>query len=329
MKFLTFTDVHASAINPESRVDDYLADILAKLAQIGQAGRKLGVDFYILAGDLFNLKYPLRNPHNLNRALIDMFKGYGAPVYATEGNHDLRNDSYETFNEQPLSVLYASGALHQIRDERVVCYDGVEVHLRGFPFVEDPDIELMPKAPRESDYSISVLHLYSSLGGGTLHGTKVYSYPEIAALGDDMFVMGHYHIDQGITSIQHEGRKVTFVNVGAVSRGSLVEDNLDRIPRIGYVEVTRDGDTVRVDTKSVRLKVKPSSEIFDLEAKREEKKKMDEAEAFVERLRVEESEEPGEERLEAALTSLDVDKVVLESVRHYLEEADITLKEMS
>jgi hypothetical protein len=54
-------------------------------------------------------------------------------VYAIEGNHDLKNDSYETFSEQPLSVIHASGALKQIREE---CIDDgkVKIRLRGFPF---------------------------------------------------------------------------------------------------------------------------------------------------------------------------------------------------
>lgn len=333
-RFITFTDVHASAINPASRTGDYLSDIMAKLEQIGQVGRKVGADFYILAGDLFNLKYPMRNPHSLNRALAEVFKGYGAPIYATEGNHDLRNDSYETFDEQPLSVLYQTGVLMQARDELITLHNGMSIQIRSFPFQEEPDIPSMPKCNKVADYHIAIMHLYSSPSGGTLHGTKVYSYPDIAKLDDDMFVMGHYHIDQGIRTIKHDGRDVTFVNVGAISRGSLVEDNLDRTPRIGYV-CLKPGDeymtlkgSITMDAKSVRLKVKPASEVFDLEAKEDERVRMDEAEAFVEKLRIEENEDDGIDRLDAAIDSLDVDKGVLESVRHYIQEADIALKDV-
>jgi len=337
-RFITFADVHASAINPGSRIGDYLGDILAKLVQIGRVGRKVGAHFYILAGDLFNLKQPIRNPHSLNRVLAEVFKEYGAPIYATEGNHDLRNDSYETFDEQPLSVLYETGVLVQARDELFTLENGMSIQIRSFPFEENPDINSMPACNRVADYHIAILHLYSSPSGGSLHGMRVYSYPEIAGLGDDMFVMGHYHIDQGIRVVRHGDRDATFVNVGAISRGSLVDDNLDRIPRIGYVtlhNIVREGpmgpkvmDGATVDAKSVRLKVKPAGEVFDLEAKEDEKRRMGEAEAFVEKLRIEEDEEGGTDRLDEAIDSLDVDKDVLDSVRHYLQEADISLKDV-
>jgi predicted phosphodiesterase len=328
MKFLTFADPHISAINPQSRVGSYLDDILAKLSQIGQAGSKIGVDFYVMAGDLFNLKAPMRNPHSLNGTLIELFRGFGAPVYATEGNHDLRNDSYKTFSEQPLSVIYASGAMKQIRDTAVHTAN-MHVRLRGFPFEEEPDLSAMPKRPEGMDLSVAVLHLYSSLNGGKYHSSKVFSYNDIAQLGDDVFVMGHFHIDQGVTTIKYEGRDVTFINVGAVSRGTLVDDNVHRDPKICLVEVDRVQGKVVVKARPVRLNVKPADKVFDLEAHAKEKTRMQEAEAFVERLRMEEVEQDATGRIEAELGSMALDKSVLDSVIHYLTEADLALKEVN
>lgn len=326
MKFITFTDVHVSSVNPQSRVGSYLDDILDKLNQIGAAGKKLGIDFYLLAGDLFNLKYPMRNPHSLNKTLIDLFKGFGAPVYAIEGNHDLRNDSYKTFDEQPLSVLYSSGALIQLRN-KVIEKGGLRVGLRGFPFDENPDLTLMPKKPEGVDLSVAVMHLYSSLNGGRYHSANIFSYKDIAQLGDDIYVMGHYHVDQGITTISYEGREVVFINVGAVSRGALADDNLTRTPRISFVELSKDpnGKAI-VTTKSIRLKAKPANEVFDLESRDKEQKRMEEAEAFVERLRAEDKDQDALVRIDTELTSLKLDKDILESVTHYLTEADLVLK---
>lgn len=326
MKFITFTDVHISSVNPQSRVGSYLDDILAKLTQIGQAGKKVGVDFYVLAGDLFNLKAPMRNPHSLNSTLIELFRGFGAPVYATEGNHDLRNDSYKTFSEQPLSVIYASGALKQIRDTAVHT-DSMHVRLRGFPFEEEPDLSSMPKRPEGMDLSVAVLHLYSSLNGGKYHASKVFSYNEIAQLGDDVFVMGHFHIDQGVTTIKYEGRDVTFINVGAISRGALVDDNVNRDPKMCLVELDKVAGKVVVRARPVRLNVKPADKVFDLDAHAKEKTRMQEAEAFVEKLRTEDVEQDATGRIESELDSMKLDKTVLDSVLHYLTEADLALKE--
>jgi len=325
VKFITFTDVHISAHNPQSRVGSYQNDILDKLRQIGAVGKKIGVDFYLLAGDLFNLKYPMRNPHSLNTVLIETFKQYGAPVYATEGNHDLRNDSYATFDEQPLKVLYSSGALVQLRDVTIAEGD-LRVGLRAFPFDENPDLSVLPKRPSDVDFSVAVLHLYASAKGGKYHSASMYSYDDIAQLGDDMFVLGHLHIDQGITTSHVGGRNVTYINVGAVSRGSLADDNTTRAPKIGYVEVSKINGAVSVLAKSVRLKVKPAEEVFDLESHEKERKKHEEAEAFVEKLRAEESGQNALERIDSVITSMGLDKAVLGSVTHYLTEADLLLK---
>lgn len=325
MKFITFTDVHISSVNPQSRKGSYLQDIHDKLVQIGSVGRKLGVDFYLLAGDLFNLKFPMRNPHSLNKSLIDLFSGYGAPVYATEGNHDLRNDSYKHFDEQPLAVLYSSGALKQLRDT-VVESGGLRVRLRSFPFEESPDLLHFPRNPGDTDLSVAVLHLYSGPSGGKYHTARMYSYDEVAQLGDDVFVMGHLHLDQGITTIRRAGREIVFVNVGAVSRGSLADDNVTRSPKIGYVEILPGVDRPVVKAVSVKLRTKPAEEVFNLEEKRLERQRMEEAEAFVERLRAEESEEDALGKIDSVLDSMGLDKDVLDSVQHYLNEADLSLK---
>ncbi|MBD3261265.1 MAG: hypothetical protein GF334_06205 [Candidatus Altiarchaeales archaeon] len=330
LRFMTFTDVHISSVNPQSRRGDYLGDILDKLKQIRDVGQKLGAQFYLCGGDLFNLKAPMKNPHSLNRTLIELFRSFKGDVYTTEGNHDLRFDSYETFNEQPLAVLYQSGALLQLR-ESVITHEGVSVRIRSFPFEEEPDLESLPKAKDDVDLNVCVLHLYSSPQGGMLYKHKLFSYPEISSLGDDIFLLGHYHVDQGIETLGINGKDQTFINLGALSRGSLVEDNIQRTPRIGYVEITKTGDEVKVSTKAIRLKVKPATEVFDLEEKDQEQKKLKEAEEFVEKLKDDSFEEDleGEDRVVAALDKLKIDKKVLEKVSYFLTSAHEELEKIS
>ena len=322
--FITFTDVHISATNPRSRQGDYKQDIIDKLDQIKAVGEKLKVAFFVFAGDLFNLKAPMRNPHSLNSTLIDLFKSFPAPVYATEGNHDLRYDSYETFEEQPLKVIYSSGALRQTRDIRIEP-DGIDVHLRGFPFEENPNFKKMPKADKHNcDISICLLHLYTSPSGGSLPKQKIYGYHEISELGDDIYVMGHYHIDHGI--IQVDGK--TYVNVGAISRGSISEEDINRQPKIGWVTVTKDDNGIQVEGKAIKLKVRPVDEVFDLEQHEEDKKSSKEAEEFVSKLKTDMSDEiSGEDRVGEEINRLDLEKDVLERLEGFLEDADIELKE--
>ena len=323
VKFLTFTDVHISSINPEARLGDYKKDILDKLTQIRMVGEKLKVDFFIFAGDLFNLKFPLKNPHELNTELINLFKSFPAPIYATEGNHDLRNDSYETFNEQPLSVIYASEALIQARDITFE-KDNFKIKIRSFPFSEKPDLEKLPKADKQ-DLNICILHLYAIPEGGNLFKQKLYSYKDICTLGDDIFVMGHYHIDQGIQTVN--GNKV-FVNVGAVSRGTFSGDNTDRDPKIALVTATFYGGSCSYSGQAIRLKVKPATEVFDFEQRDEDKKKVEEAEIFVAKLKddmvvvTDDKDKIGEE-----VSQMNLERKIMDKTMYFLNKADIYIKE--
>ena len=318
--FVTFTDIHVSSVNPSSRKGSYQNDIFQKLEQIKAIGKKVGADFFICGGDLFNLKAPMRNPHGLNSRLINLFKSFPAPIYATEGNHDLRQDSYETFDEQPLNVIYSSDALIQARNIKRTIND-ITFRIRSIPFQEEPDLSTIDRAGDDVDVSIFILHLYATLEGGMLFRTKLFSYYEIAKLMDDIFVMGHYHVDQGIEVINENGKPQHFINVGAISRGALSEEDTRRQPKVSVVTVTKENGKVSVETMVVRLKVKPVDEIFDLVVHDREKKEQQEAQEFVEKLQKDMLEVPEEDRITEEIKDMDLDKRVLEKVNYFLNEA--------
>ena len=331
IKFITFTDVHISSINPQSRLGDYEQDIFNKLDQIRRVGEKLDVDFYIFAGDLFNLKAPLKNPHSLNTKLITLFKNFSAPIYATEGNHDLKNDSYATFDKQPLKVIYSSGALKQVRD-MTVDIKGIKVRLLSSDFEENPQFDKIFRKRKDEDISIRILHLYSAPEGGMFFKQQVYSYLSLSSLENDIYVLGHYHLDNGIEIRKNQdlNRTQIFINIGAISRGSLTEDEITRIPKIGLVQVMKEGSTINYKVNAARLNVLPADEVFDIKQKKEEKQKKKEAEEFVEKLQSELTDiEKGEDRIEKEVQKLDVEKEVLDKTFSFLQEADIYIKQNS
>lgn len=330
LKFITFTDIHVCDTNPSARLGNYRQDIVEKLKQIGAVGNKLGVDFYILGGDLFHLKLPIRNSHSLIRELTEIFKNYNAPIFSTEGNHDLRQDSYETFNEQPLSVLYATKVLKQVRNKKITVND-IPVEITAIPFEEEPNLSAVKKPdPERPKLNICILHLYSTPKGGNLFSTKLFSYQEIAQTNHDIYVMGHYHIDQGIQELNNGENTQHFINVGAIGRGTLSEDDINRTPKIGLVSVTlEDKGTLTIDAKAVKLKVKPAEIVFDLKEKKAEKKKIEEAEKFVNKLETEVSEiGKNIENIEEEIESTNLEKEVVNRVKHYLSEADLKIKEI-
>jgi len=324
IKFITFTDVHISDINPENRKGSYRDDILHKLKQIKAVGKKLNVDFFICAGDLFNLKAPMRNSHELTSLLIELFKSFPAPIYMTEGNHDLRNDSYEQFDKQPLNVLYKSGALTQLRNEEVWDRENkFSINLRSFPFVEEPNFEDIPKS-KNDEFSVCVLHLYSTKKGGDLYGKKLFSYDEIAELSDDIFVLGHYHIDQGVEVIRRSSKEQHFINVGAISRGSLSEDSIKRIPKISLVTID---ENKKPKIQIVKLKVRPAEEAFYIERKKKQKEKIEKAVEFVEKLKTElEEKETDIDKIDDQIKDINIGQNIIDRVKHYMDEADLILK---
>jgi len=327
ISFITFTDIHISSINPSSRKGNYEDDIYQKLVQIREAGKKLKVDFFICGGDLYNLKAPMRNPHELNTKLITLFKSYPAPIYMTEGNHDLRNDNYDTFNEQPLQVLYSSDALIQARDIKKEIRN-ISFRIRSIPFKEEPCLSDIERAKDDVDLNIFILHLYATPDGGMLFKTKLFSYDEIAELGDDIFVLGHYHVDQGIEILNNKDKEQYFINLGAISRGALSEEDTKRKPKIGYVTITKENDKINIECKKVHLNVKPVEEAFDLIVHEREKREQKETQEFVEKLKVEMIEAPKEDLITEEINQMDLDKKVLKKVQYFLEEAYMERKKI-
>lgn len=323
IRFITFTDVHISDHNPQSRLGNYKKDILEKLKQIGTLGNALKVDFYLCGGDLYEHKAPTRNSHELNVDLIKIFKEFGKPIYMTEGNHDIRNDSYENFSNQPLNVLYESRALTQLRNETVT-KGSLKVALRAFEFEETPDLEAYGKPNKDVDCSVCILHIYSKPEGGMLFKQKMFSYKDISVLGDDIFLMGHYHKDQGIVTVNYNGYDQHFINVGAISRGSHSDDNVSRAPKIGFVEIKKDSDgKVHIKTKQVRLSVQPASDIFDIEKKEIEQKRVRDAEEFVEELQKTVSvDNDSGAGLNDVINHLDLESEVMKKVDFFIKEAE-------
>lgn len=323
--FVTFTDIHMSSVNPSSRKGNFEQDVYGKLEQIKAIGDKVEANFFICAGDLFNLKAPMRNPHALNSRLINLFKSFPAPIYATEGNHDLRQDSYETFDEQPLNVIYASDALIQARNIRKTV-NGISFRIRSIPFQEEPDLATIERANDDVDVSIFILHLYATLDGGMLFKTKLFSYSEIAQLKDDVFVLGHYHVDQGIEILTEQGKPQHFVNVGSITRGTLSDEDVNRQPKVGVITVKKENGKISIEHMIVKLKVKPVEEVFDLVVHEREKKEQKEAQEFVSKLKTDMIEVPKEDRISDEINVLNLDKKVLDKVNYFLNEAHLQRK---
>lgn len=317
--FITASDIHISDTNPRSRIDDFRETMLGKLTQMGKACQKLSVDAALIAGDLFNLKNPARNSHELNRELVNVFKEFGCPVYMIEGNHDLTGNNLESLKRQPLGVLFADKTLIQLRST-IIEKEGTRVSLVGVPYSEPFDLDKVSIPSKEGCIAqICLMHIYASPTPGMLFKDQIYGYRELMHLSPDIFVLGHYHIDQGIVC---EGGK-HFINIGSMSRGSIADEDMEHHPQIGFIRITKDEDKIDITAQSIRLKVKQASEIFNLEKRAEEKQELKDIEVFVDKLSSEVTSLPDQQDgdLVPTIESMDVPREIKERVMKFIQEA--------
>jgi hypothetical protein len=107
----------------------------------------------------------------------------------------------------------------------------------------------------------------------------VIKYADLLELNPDVDVwfFGHWHENQGVTEIA-PGKWV--VNVGSMTRGSLSQDNLERIPECAVLRFSPEG----IEIIQKPLKVEPPEKVFDLERRAAVESREKVMSTFVDRL---------------------------------------------
>lgn len=267
--FIFRTDVHVADRSPSSWKGDYTAEILGNLEQIGQLAKKFDVDAVLDGGDFFHVKTANRNSHALIVKVTKIHADYKVPVWCIEGNHDLSGNNLSTIEQQPLGVLYSTDVFHHLRDESFhsdMEEDAVRVRVVGMPYAHDRSLAELRAIQKNTpgEKLIAVVHALAGKNPPAhvedFFGEPVFRYEDlITPNGPDVWCFGHWHQDQGIEEI--DGR--FFVNQGAVSRGALVRENLERTPKVALIEFTPSG----LKVEPLPLTVLPAEEVFDLEKK--------------------------------------------------------------
>lgn len=317
VRLLWRSDVHLSDRAPASRKDDWAEAVFAKLDQVRAVAHKAAVHAVLDGGDYFHTKSPSRNSHRLVRATAEHHASYPCPIYCTPGNHDNIHGDYSFLHQQPLGVLYAAGVFQRLYDEHEAVFDegGVKVRVVGVPYhgrsYDTGRLNAIRKG--DEDYLVCVAHLLASEAGGSMFENEdVLRYKDLTRYAPDLWLFGHWHKDQGVTTI---GDK-RFVNLGAMTRGALVQDEVERRPAIALLVFDKDGVKVR----TARLKVQPAEDVFDMGAKvRAEAREMT-IDAFVSSV-AEALVETRGDSLEDVVKGLDVPGVVRERAIGYLERA--------
>jgi DNA repair exonuclease SbcCD nuclease subunit len=318
--FVSTSDIHISDVNPPSRLDNFKEAIFDKISQMRVACKKLNADAALIAGDLYNIKQPMKNSHALNQQLIAEFRQFPCPIYMIEGNHDLTANRLESLKDQPLGVLFADKTLLQLRHE-IIEKNGNKVSLVGVPFIDDLDLDTLV-IPDKNDAKIQIclMHLYAGMKAGMMYKERLYGYDELAKFSPDIFVLGHYHVDQGIYDLNGK----YFISLGSMSRGTMHEENTEHQPQLGFIRITVDDEgNVEKSLRSIKLRVKPAIEIFDMDKKAEEKKESEAIKLFVEKLATEAvamNVQKGDV-VENIIEQMNVASVIQDRVLHYIQLA--------
>jgi DNA repair exonuclease SbcCD nuclease subunit len=320
ISFIYRTDVHVidEDKKPASWKGDYAGEIWSNLSQVGDMARQHGARAVLDGGDYFHAKSPLRNPHALVNKTARLHKGYPCPVFCVEGNHDITNNDLFSLERQPLGVLYATGVFGHLRDE-VFEDKGLRVRVVGVPYSPARKLnELLDIQKKPGDtHLIAVVH---ALAGEApppsvedFFGEPVFRYDQlVTANGPDVWMFGHWHKDQGIVTVKNR----TFVNPGAISRGSLVRENLERTPKATLIEIDDNG----VRATGLPLQVADARDVFNIEVKERQDREDVEIERFVQRLYAETTTDPSAS-IEEALASMEFAADIQKLAREYIELA--------
>ena len=316
MKLVWRTDVHLSERNPRSRTDNWREAIINKLRQVGEIARKVDASAVLDGGDFFDIKSPSRNSHDLIREVAEVHQDYPCPTYANVGNHDCVYGDYTYLPQQPLGVLFSTGVFNRLYDEHEVTFEknGVTVRVVGIPYHGTTyDMDRFKNIEKgDEDYLVCIAHVLASKKGGSMFENEdIIKYNDLKDLAPDVWCFGHWHKDQGITEIA-DGKWV--VNVGSLSRGSLVQDDMDRKPCAIEIDFTDGINFVRHD-----LEIPSADEIFDVQGRERAEMRESVMEDFVSALSQSLVLDNEENTLESVVAKTDVPDIVRERALRYLE----------
>jgi DNA repair exonuclease SbcCD nuclease subunit len=316
VKALIVGDVHLADKPPSIRTETYCADILAKLIFIGTVVRDAALDYVIFAGDLFHVKAPSRTSHGLVYDVIGILRSYGVPVFIVPGNHDIRHDRLGTLTEQPLGVIFRSGAAFELNGQADV---GVNYMLFGVPWLANWQTDLPPLLEdwQVSDAQLLVTHA-PIVPPGQDRPFEVIDAGDWAAMMDragDVYY-GHMHDADGAYEVGIS--RMVFCNQGALSRGSIHEGTLNRKPAVTLYDSERSG--VERFTR-IEVPHRPKEEVFRLTEKEAIEHKQERLDVFLESLAETKLATFSIEAVLAHIDTLDLDVVTAREIRECLEVA--------
>lgn len=283
IRLVSSSDEHLADISPGFRKDDYKSAILGKLEWQGELARRVGADAVIRAGDFFHIKPANKTTMATVARSADIHRKYPCPIYVIAGNHDLSQNDLESLPRQPLGVMMKSEVFYPLKNE-LFASGSLRVRVIGVNYTTDLDYdglkELVSKQ-KDDEYVIAVIHALAAHAPTeriqSFFGEKIFDYRDLVYRDcPDVYIFGHYHKDQGV--MNHCGTQ--FVNLGAIARGALTFEDIDRRPKVAVITCNSQGISIEV----CDVPCGDASAVFDLERKQQLEKERQSLDDFISQL---------------------------------------------
>lgn len=278
--FLYSTDHHFRDTNPVNRKDIFLDSLCEKLEEFIEIANEREVGTILLGGDVFNSYSP---PPKVVKKVIQILKKFPRPIYSIIGNHEIPGNLsaasdkmlglLKEFNDFPIRYfdfdnVFSKQVIAEIPIIGINYYSGIEDYLK-----------MIDKPVKEGTILLAHANIVD----------KPCPFPDYCLMQElklpAQFVFcSHYHPALGVVQNSHGN---IFISPGAFSRGSISTGDVERIPGIAYLEITKNSFSHEL----IPLKsAKPSEEIFDLETIELYKEKKANIEDFINTVRLTELE---------------------------------------
>jgi len=283
IRLITSSDEHLADLAPGFRKDDYRAAILGKMEWQGNMARRFEANAFLRGGDFFHVKAANKTTMRTMAMAARIHRKYPCPVFAMPGNHDMSNNDPDTVQQQPLGVMLESGVFNLLRDQTFES-GSMKVRVVGVEYTTDLDVDGLHDLVRKKDetYTVAFVHALAAMAPEEkiqeFFHERIFDYRDLVFDGcPDAYVFGHYHKDQGI--VDHLG--VKFVNLGAVSRGALTFENLERKPKISLIKCNSQGISIEEHV----VPHMDAAQVFDLDLKKRLDKERRSLNEFISQLR--------------------------------------------
>lgn len=295
MRFLYFGDRHCSPNKPENRLDDYQETCKMKDEEILYLGHKYNVSAFLQPGDFWNeidvngkndfinsimnrwgiinyneLILSLKNNKTIDKDLLDKINNY-IPIVGIAGNHDLIGNSLDTLPKTTTGYLGSTGQMNLVTKDNPMYFtteDGLIVAITGSHYhlnMDNPEyIDDYIVSEKLGDVHIHIVHgMLSEKDMGIIKHTTIDQIKDTKA---DITLCGHNHIGFGIIKTNNK----FFVNIGSVTRNSNDIKEINRMPKVALIDISKNG--IKID--EIYLKTaKKGLEVLDVTEKEISKQK--------------------------------------------------------